>query len=157
MENINIYLIIVAALMGFYVCLMLYIKYRPSKFSEIPEIPDIERPPQNIPITYQPDTYITEDTRMQYPYLPPVNPMIRKRTIKSVIPANQDLYTSQTYNSSDYVLDTPPTENTNQLMYSGGDTQMINVPLQFNYPYDEQLRSQSILITPYNKVKYGNC
>jgi hypothetical protein len=35
---------------------------------------------------------------------------------------------------------------------------MIEIPLQMNYPNDnEQLRSQKILVTPYNKIKYGLC
>jgi hypothetical protein len=92
-----------------------------------------------------------------YPTLPPVNPMALQRIIKTDIPANPDLYTSQTYESSDYILDTPPTEGTNELLYSGGNTELIRIPLQYNYPYNEQLRSQPVLITPYNKVKYGNC
>ena len=161
MDNINGYLIIVACLMVFYVLLMLYLKYgykSPSKFTPVESgIPDVERPAQKIPLNYEPNVYETEDTRMQYPLLPPVSPMVRKRIIKNTIQANPDLYTSQTYDSSDSILDTPPTVDTNELVYSGGDTQMINIPLQFNYPYDEQLRSQNILVTPYNKVKYGNC
>ena len=159
-ENINIYLIIVAALLGFYLLVMLYIKYgyRTSKFTPVSSgIPDIEQEPLNIPLIYEPNVYETSDTRMQFPLLPPVNPMVRNRIIKNVIPANPDLYTSQTYESSDYILDTPPTEDTNQLLMTNGENQMISVPLQINYPYTEQLRSQDILITPYNKVKYGNC
>ena len=161
MDNINEYLVIVACLMGFYVVLVLYLKYgykQAVSFTPLDSgIPDIERQPQEVPIRYQPNVYETEDTRMQYPLLPPVSPMVRKRNIRNIIPANPDLYTSQTYESSDSVLDTPPTVGTNELLYSGGDTELINIPLQFNYPYDEQLRSQPVLITPYNKVKYGNC
>ena len=156
MENINDYLIIIAVLMAFYLILMLYLKYGYHS-SQFTFIPDITTPSQLVPILAEPDIYLTEDTRIQYPLLPPVSPMIRQRVIRNTIPASPDLYTSQTFDSSDYILDTPPTQDTNELYYSGGETQMISVPLQFNYPYNEQLRSQDILITPYNKIKYGNC
>ena len=155
MENINNYLVIVAALLAFYVILMLYIKS--SKFTPIDSgIPAVEQPTELDIILPEKNIYETEDTRMQYPLLPPVNPMVRRRVIRDTIPANQDLYTSQTYDTNDSVLDTPSV-NTNELLYSGGETQMLSIPLQFNYPYNEQLRSQDILITPYNKIKYGNC
>ena len=73
------------------------------------------------------------------------------------IPTNNDLYTTQNYSTNDYDLNQPINNNTNQLNYSGGSTQLIKIPLQMNEPYNEQLRSQEILITPYNKIKYGNC
>jgi len=160
MNNINDYLAIVLALMVFYVIVMMYVKYgyRASQFTPVDSgIPDVERPPQLVPILPQQNVYETEDTRMQYPLLPPVSPMVRGTIRKDVISANQDLYTSQTYDTNNGILDTPPTQNTNELLYSGGDTQMISVPLQYNYPYDEQLRSSNILVTPYNKVKFGMC
>jgi hypothetical protein len=160
MDNINDYLAIVAVLLAFYVVMMLYLKYgyRASQFTPVDSgIPDVERPPQLVPILPQRNVYETEDTRMQYPLLPPVSPMVRGTIRKDVIPANQDLYTSQSYDTSNGILDTPPTQNTNELLYSGGDTQMISVPLQYNYPYNEQLRSSNILVTPYNKIKFGNC
>ena len=161
MENIDDYLKIIIALMVFYVIIMLYLKYgykKVSTFSPVDSgIPDVERPPQLIPLVYQPNVYETEDTRMQHPLLPPVSPMVRKAFRQNIIPASPDLYTSQTYESSDYILDTPPTDNTNQLLYTGGETQMIKVPLQYNYPYTEQLRSNNILVTPYNIIKYGIC
>ena len=157
MKNINNYLILVAALLAFYVILMLYIRSSKQSFTPVDSgIPAVEQPPQLDIILPEENIYITEDTRMQYPLLPPVNPMIRRRVIRDTIPANPDLYTSQTYTTNDSVLDTPSV-NTNELLYSGGETQMLSIPLQFNYPYNEQLRSQDILITPYNKIKYGNC
>ena len=160
MENINNYLIIIVGLMSFYVCLMMYLKYRNrmSSFTPVSSgIPNVESEPGEIIMKPEKNIYETEDTRMQYPLLPPVNPNVRNRKIVSDIPANPNLYSNQDYSSKEYLLDTPPAENTNQLVYSGGDTQMIKVPLQYNYPYNEQLRSQDILITPYNIVKYGNC
>ena len=33
---------------------------------------------------------------------------------------------------------------------------MIKIPLQYNEPYDEPLRTQNILINDYNVIKYGN-
>ena len=143
--------------MAFYYILMLYIKYFFKQEFKPSNIPDIQQEPKQIVLTQQPNIYETQDTRMDYPLIPPVNPNVRRRTINSSLPASPDLYTSQTYESSDSILDTPATEDTNQLVYSGGETSMIKIPLQFNYPYDEQLRTQDVLITPYNKVKYGNC
>ncbi len=147
----NNYLIIIASLMAFYLIFMLYIK-SVSKFTPVS---NVMVPVQETPV---PNTsYETEDTRIQHPLLAPVNPMARYSNVQTVLPASSDLYSSQTYETSDYLLNTPPTENTNQLIYSGGETQLINIPLQYNYPYNEQLRTQQVLITPYNKIKYGTC
>lgn len=159
MENINNYLMIIISLIGFYILVIIYLKYiKPSNFTPLTSsIPDIQRAERPITILPEPDIYLTEDTRIQYPLLPPVNPMARKRVIDKNIPVNKDLYTSQTDETTNYILDTLETINTNQLDYSGGETQLIKIPLQFNEPYDEQLRTQEILITPYNKVKYGTC
>jgi len=45
--------------------------------------------------------------------------------------------------------------------YSGGYAELLNIPLQMNNPNEsEPLRSQKVLITPYNRIKYssnGNC
>lgn len=35
-------------------------------------------------------------------------------------------------------------------------TELLQIPLQSNDPYNEPLRTQDILITDYNKIKYGN-
>jgi len=155
MENINNYLLIIIILMFFYLMIMLYLKYSfKQEFTPVESgIPAVESLPAKIPFIEQKNVYETEDTRAEYPLIPPVNPNARNAIISDVLPANSDLYTSQDYSSSDYVLDTPPTPGTNQL----NDNQMIKIPLQYNYPYNEQLRTQDILITPYNKVKYGTC
>jgi hypothetical protein len=74
------------------------------------------------------------------------------------MPANGDLYYPNNYDSNYYTIGSSSTdlENTNQLYYSGGTTEMIKIPLQYNVPYEpEQLRSQDILITPYNRIKYS--
>jgi hypothetical protein len=60
------------------------------------------------------------DSRYQYPYLPPVNPIVYK---------------------------------TERNRFSN-DLELLKVPLQMNVPYDEQLRSQIISVTKYNKIKY---
>lgn len=155
MENINEYLIIIASLLAFYFIFMMYIKTT-SKFSPV-NIPATNTPPQEIVLNAETNTYETEDTRMQLPLLPPVNPIARNTTVETYSPAQSGLYNDQTYETSDYLLDTPQNNNTNQLVYSGGETQLINIPLQYNYPYNEQLRTQQVLVTPYNKIKYGNC
>ena len=81
----------------------------------------------------------------------------RNTTIQKTQEANSDLYTSQPFDVNYSLLDNPPNPSTNELLYSGGETNMINIPLQMNSPNEEQLRTQKILITPYNKIKYGNC
>ena len=87
----------------------------------------------------------TFDTRYQYPFNAPVNPMVSKSTRTDVMVPSTDLY-SPLFNNT----------NLNQLTYSGGNTQLLRIPLQMNYPNsDEILRSQDILVTPYNRVKYS--
>jgi Ca2+/Na+ antiporter len=162
MENIDNFLIMILLMMVFYYCLIVYLKYlykkQNSKFTPLDSgIPAVQNQEPPIVIKSEPNVYLTEDTRMKDPLLPPVNPMARKRIIKNVIPASPGLYSDQTYDTTDYILDVPPLQNTNQLIYSGGETQLIQVPLQYNEPYEEPLRTQDILITPYNKVKYGTC
>ena len=93
------------------------------------------------------------DTRYRFPTVPPVNPVTYKTMVLNEIPADKDLYSNQEY-ISEFILD--QNDNlTNQLNYSGGTTQMIKIPLQMNEPFNEQLRSQEILITPYNRIKYS--
>ena len=148
------YLFLILVLMVFFYILMLY-KQR-SKFTPGVPTSKMQHLTRSRPNVYNTqDTQDTQDTRNHFPLLPPVNPIARLRTVQNVIPIEQDLYSSQSYDNFNYVLDTPYTQDTNSLVYSGGDTQLIKVPLQFNTPYNEQLRSQDILITPYNKVKYS--
>jgi hypothetical protein len=64
----------------------------------------------------------------------------------------------------EYLINTFTNENdmdftspANELIYSGGYTQLLKIPLQMNEPNSfEQLRSQDVLITPYNRIKYSN-
>ena len=144
METINNYLLLIIILISFFIIILVYVKYfykKNSKFSAIDKT------------GAEPNVYQTEDTRMQFSALPPVNPIVRKRVIIDSEPVNQDLFTPY-FDTGFSILDTPPTPNTNEL----NDNIMIKIPLQMNYPNDnEQLRSQKILVTDYNKIKYGNC
>ena len=153
MDNINSYLYIILALVVFFCAVILYFKFNRANFT--PNIPGVNFVSnlQEPGISQEPNVYETQDTRMESPLLPPVNPIVRKRIIVDNLPANSDLYSGQSYDTPYYILDTPPVDNTNQL----NENKLIKIPLQFNVPYDEQLRSQDILITPYNKVKYGTC
>ena len=157
MENINDYLILLIALMVFYLFFMIYLKYNtPQPFTPVDSgIPDIEKKPSEPVISPQQTVYETEDTQMQFPTLPPVNPNIRNALIRKRVKSDPDLFNNQSYDTTDFILDTPLEQNNNQLLYSGGETTLLQIPLQYNEPYSEQLRSQDVLITPYNQIKYG--
>ena len=157
MENINTYLLIIAILLAFYCAIMVYFKFKQAKFSPVESgIPAVEQPEQPIITRPEENVYQTEDTRMQYPLLPPVNPIVRNRQIINTLPVSNDMYSSQEYDTNYHILNTPPKPGVNQLNFSE-PTQLIKIPLHYNEPYGEQLRSQDILITPYNKIKYGSC
>jgi hypothetical protein len=160
MENVNYYLFLIAALMVFYYLIMLYIRhnYNRPKFS-----------PLNLNLNQQEPTRVEKrvekkeihsgldlgDTRLEYPLLPPVNPMARNSKVKNVIKSDPGLYSVQSHNILQGVdLEIPPATDTNELVYSGGSTQMIEIPLQYNDPYSEPLRTQNVLVTPFNKSKY---
>ena len=156
MEQIDNYLLLIIMLISFFIVILVYIKYfykQNSKFSPIDSrIPNLETQNYNINLNAEPNVYQTEDTRMQFSALPPVNPMVRKRVIIDSEPVSQDLFTPYFDNYS--ILDTPPTPNTNEL----NGNNLIEIPLQMNYPNENEiLRSQKILVTDYNKIKYGNC
>jgi len=124
------YLIIVATLIAFFCVVIYYLKKNNnSQFTKLEE-----NNKEN------PNVYAL-DTRNDFPTVPPVNPNVYKSLIVNSVPVKDD--------------DNQQIDNTNQLDYSGGTTQIIKIPLQFNEPYDEQLRSQEIMITPYNRVKYN--
>ena len=163
MESIpRCYLYTFGLLVSFFLIIILYLKYvKGSQFKNLSQ-PDYilfeDGPPQREPlptIKRNPPVY-ERDSRFTYSYLPPVNPNVNNAIQENVIPIDPDLYTIQPY-VDETLLDVPVAENTNQLVYSGGNTQMITIPLQENYPYNEALRTQKVLITPYNKIKYGNC
>ena len=155
METINNYLLLIIILISFFIIILVYVKYfYKINFTPVTSgIPDTESKNQVIDLKEEPNVYQTEDTRIQFSDLAPVNPIVRKRVIIDSEPVNQDLFTPY-FDTGFSILDTPPTPNTNEL----NDNIMIKIPLQMNYPNDnEQLRSQKILVTDYNKIKYGNC
>uniref|UniRef100_A0A6C0I9R0 Uncharacterized protein n=1 Tax=viral metagenome TaxID=1070528 RepID=A0A6C0I9R0_9ZZZZ len=124
----NCYLTATVILLAFFTVVLLFLKFTQSRFSETGNFDNL-------------------DTRYKYPYDPPVNPVAAdSKTIKKIVPSS-DLYDPIYYNEGPL----------NELMYSGGLNEMIQIPLQFNVPNDtEVLRSQNILVTPYNKIKYCN-
>ena len=159
----NCILMVFVCLLGFFAAMILYLKFVYQKFTPTTSgIPAIQKQDYNplphgtTPPQVQQDTHML-DTRYTYPYSPPVNPMVKESIIYTTLPANEDLYTQGGYETNYSILEQPPNGTTNQLDYSGGKTQMIVVPLQKNYPYDENVRSNNILITPYNINKYGTC
>ena len=82
------------------------------------------------------------DSRINYPLNPPVHNNVTNSMLQTVLPASSELYAP--FNSGE----------TNQLYYSGGTNQMLKIPLQILD--DSILRSQNVLITPYNRIKYSN-
>ena len=138
------YLIILAALLSFFCLSIYYSQNNTSTFA-------------NNSVPEQPVKEIYKlDTRYQYPTLPPVNPNIYQAVVLNSVPVEHDLFSNQEMTDG-YILNQNKNGLTNQLDYSGGTTQLIKIPLQMNEPYNEQLRSQEILITPYNTIKYKNC
>jgi len=147
------YLKITATLIAFFCIVIFYLKNKKSPFGDTQTEPLIN----NIKATVDVNKL---DTRYDYPLTPPVNPNVYKTQIVSVSPASSDLYSTQDYLINGYELNQNDNVQTNQLNYSGGSTQLLKIPLQFNDPFNEQLRTQEVLITPYNRLKYnttGNC
>jgi hypothetical protein len=142
--NTNFYLLIIGILI---IALALKVNCK-SKFTpvNIPDIPVSQSAPQpytenvfNYDInSFQP--YIM-DSRYIYPYNPPVNPNVFNSLVYETIPVQEPLFNET---------------GGNELNYSGGTTELIKIPLQYNVPQNEALRTQDILITPYNRIKYSN-
>jgi len=132
------------------VFILCYSKNKQSQFTKLEqEQPIINKVKNNPEVHYL-------DTRYDYPNVPPVNPNAYKTLLVSSIPANSDLYSNQGFNIDGYILNQDENvDNTNQLEYSGGSTQILKIPLQMNEPFNEQLRSQEVMITPYNRIKYN--
>ena len=81
-----------------------------------------------------------EDTRYQYQYEPPVNPIVRKSEI---------VYPEVSLHDNEVFSDYHPVNQVDK------NYKLIKIPLQMNIPNEnEQLRSQLELITDYNKNKY---
>ena len=173
MDSIYCYISILVSLLAFFCAILAYLKYFYSpkvQFSKVElstnglasqvgagveQLNSLQEATNEIPSTDTPVHLL--DTRNKYSEIPPVNPTVEQSQILKVVPANEDLYSSQDFSTDYYLLDQPTGTPTNQLDYSGGATEIIKIPLQFNVPTDEQLRSQEILITDYNKIKYGSC
>jgi len=133
-------------------------KFTPLNLNQVQENnPDVPIPYGTLPKPeFEKDIHYY-DTRYQYPYNPPVNPIARRSVVKKEIPSSPDLYYTQTYDSHHTLINSPPIGLTNELYYSGGLNELIQIPLQYNSPSSsEQLRSQDILITPYNRIKYSS-
>jgi hypothetical protein len=155
MININCYLRILVIFLVFICVLLLYVKHRMSTFV----VPDVfETPAVIVPQREEQVHYL--DSRYEYPFSPPVNPIAFLSEVKEVIKPDSDLYTpfNKFYEiDSEHSILKQPSGNTNELNYSGGSNVLIKIPLQMNEPNSmEQLRSQNELVTPYNKIKYSN-
>jgi len=139
MEFYKQYSGLIILLFVFYVIVIVYFKNTTENLEPIP----------------QQQITVKQDTRYQYPLTPPVNPNVYRTELINSIHVTNDLYSNQTYDTNNKVLNDNPSGPTNQLDYSGGSCSLIKIPLQLNEPYNEQLRSQDILITPYNRIKYS--
>jgi len=151
LKTVNYYLVVIAILV-----IIIGVKDKfTSLFTPVTSnIPDVQPKTTEVPLKEVPNVV---DSRINYSDLAPVAENVVNAVVKDKIPANPDLYYSGNYDSTYSSIDSPSdVENTNQLDYSGGKTELIQIPLQYNDPYQpEQLRSQNILVTPYNKIKYG--
>ena len=131
----NKLLFITVCLLGFFMCMIIYLKsYYPKQSFE--------------------NIYQTEDTRMKYSKLPPVNPMVLDSKLINNLPASPVLFNDGPLPNTNFLVSN--TENSN-LLQMDGVNQMIQIPLQMNNPYNEPLRTYDVLVTPYNKIKYGKC
>jgi hypothetical protein len=124
--------------------------FTPIDYPEIASKSKVITPDDVLPTPPGPFNMYQFDSRYQFPTMPPVNPMVTGSLIYSKIPVSPELDPSTIG------------EQTNELDYSGGSSKLIKIPLQYNVDSDnpekfEQLRSQDVLITPYNKIKYGSC
>lgn len=142
MENINSYLLILTGLIAFFAAIVLYLKFNYQKFTNCSLSPiDVVRPFNIDYLNNNVQDVQSEDTRYRYGYLPPVNPFVNNTTRETNILSSPDLSLC--------------CDQGNLLEYSGGMSQMLTIPLQYNDPYNEPLRSTDILVTDYNRIKYG--
>ena len=153
--NINCILSILAILIAFFVINSFYLKYNYQKLSPV-KIIDKSRNIRQRVLDKSFRNVHELDSRYRYSELPPVNPMVNGSFVETNIPCSSDLYSSQTY-TTPYTLLDQPDNITNELNYSGGSASIIKVPLQYNEPFEEPLRTQAILVNDFNKIKYGTC
>ena len=126
----NFYLLIIGVLL---IMLSLNMNCK-SNFSPM----DVSEPSNVVIPEYSPSVIepYRLDTRYRFPTSPPVNTNVLETTLIDTFPGSAELYGSVVPNLLD-------------------NNELIKVPLQYNVPYNEQLRSQNILITPYNRIKYS--
>lgn len=158
MDN-NFYFILLSALIVFFFVITVYSKSQSEQFSQLNSTPTpTPTPNQNENENENSTNVYTLDTRFDYPTKAPVNPIAYKSVILNNIPADKGLFSNQEMIETGYILnENQQSALVNQLETSGGNMELIKIPLQFNDPVNEQLRSQEILITPYNAIKYKNC
>jgi len=158
MGNINCYLGIFDCLLLFFLLVVLYTR---SNFEVLPaDKPEpVFKEPPYVSITRPDENAYQYDSRYAFNYDPPVNPIVQFSKVIRKIKPESELYTPfdnyyEINDSEHSILDN--NDQLNELNYSGGSTKMYEIPLQLNDPGNtlEQLRSQNILVTPYNKIKY---
>ena len=145
MENINNYLLILAGLIAFFAVVVVYLKFNYQRFTNVED----SLSPIQVVKPFNKDYLYTnfqdvqkEDTRYKWNYLPPANPVVNRSVRQTFVPASAGLSFCEENNS-------------NLLEYSGGTSQLLSLPLQFNEPNNEMLRSYDVLVTDYNRIKYG--
>ena len=141
------YLILLATLIAFFCIIIFYTKYTKNNLQSNFGKSEVNNK--------EIDSVLPLDTRYTNPLVPPVYPNAYNTEVLNSVPVDKNLYTDQDFSTNEYILDEQKIGNTNQLNYSGGSTQLIKIPLQYNEPHNEQLRTQEVLITPYNRIKYS--
>ena len=141
------YLILLATLIAFFCIIIFYTKYTKNNLQSNFGKSEVNNK--------EIDSVLPLDTRYTNPLVPPVYPNAYNTDVLNSVPVDKNLYTDQDFSTNEYILDEQKIGNTNQLNYSGGSTQLIKIPLQYNEPHNEQLRTQEVLITPYNRIKYS--
>ena len=136
----NFYLIILIGLLVFFCVYIIYSNKNVDTFTNQETIKIPDKQVYNL------------DSRFDYPTVPPVNPTVYNSTVLNEISTDPDLFSNQ--EMVDGFILNQTNKSGNQLVYSGGTTELIKIPLQLNEPNNEPLRSQEILITPYNQIKY---
>jgi hypothetical protein len=133
----------------------------PTNIPDVPDQPNLKPDSPLIPVlpSIPSENVHYEDTRYIFPLSPPVNPIVSKSILETKIEAPNYAPVDDLINTDYSLVDNKSISNTgtNELLYSGGTTALLKIPLQMNEPNSfEQLRSQDVLITPYNRIKYSN-
>ena len=158
----NVYVIWVVIFIVIVYLLFLFFKkskFVPINVPDIPNQPNLKPVSPKIPIlpSVPSENVHYEDSRYKYPLSPPVNPIVAKTVLEKKIEATNYTPINDLLNMPYSLVDNVTAQDTNELIYSGGKTELLKIPLQMNEPNSyEQLRSQDVLITPYNRIKYSN-